>query len=276
MTDTSARTTHAPIPGRFEDRVAVVTGSTQGLGETLLHRLADEGLRGAVVTGRNAERGAAVVEALGARGCEAIFIAADLDDADAIAGLVPAAVERFGTVDHVANCGAKTDRGDIWNTSVELFDQMVAINVRAPFLLIQALARVARDQGKPASAVSVGSVAGYGGAPFITPYSIAKGGLTIMTKSLANQLMTTGVRVNQVNPGWMDTPGEDVIQRKYHGAGDDWLEKAEASRPFGRLLKPAEVVSTLSFVLSDDAGMMTGAIIDVDQTVQGADAGTSA
>ena len=87
MTDTPVRATHAPIPGRFEDRVAVVTGSTQGLGETLLHRLADEGLRGAVVTGRNAERGMAVVEALRAKGCEAIFVAADLDDVDALASV---------------------------------------------------------------------------------------------------------------------------------------------------------------------------------------------
>ena len=147
MTDTPVRATHAPIPGRFEDRVAVVTGSTQGLGETLLHRLVDEGLRGAVVTGRDAERGMAVVEALRAKGCEAIFVAADLDDVDAIAGLVPTAVERFGTVDHIANCGAKTDRGDVWDTSVELFDEMLAINLRAPFQLIQALARVAREQG---------------------------------------------------------------------------------------------------------------------------------
>ncbi len=88
--------------------------------------------------------------------------------------------------------------------------------------------------------------------------------------------MRDGVRVNQVNPGWMDTPGEDVIQRKYHGGGDDWLERAEAERPFGRLIKPTELASTLAFVLSDDSGMMTGAIIDYDQTVQGTDESTTA
>jgi NAD(P)-dependent dehydrogenase (short-subunit alcohol dehydrogenase family) len=256
---------------RFHDRVAVVTGSTQGVGETLLHRMADEGLRGAVVTGRDAERGAAVVDALAAKDCEAVFVPADLNVAASVEALVPAALERFGAVHHVANCAGKTDRGDVWNTTPEMFDAMMAVNTRAPFLTIQGLARAARDLGVPATAVSVGSVAGYGGAPFITPYSISKGALSVMTKTLANQLMRHGVRVNQVNPGWMDTPGEDAIQRRYHDADDGWLAAAEATRPFGRLIKMDELVATLAFVLSDESGMMTGAIIDYDQTVQGTD-----
>jgi NAD(P)-dependent dehydrogenase (short-subunit alcohol dehydrogenase family) len=256
--------------GRFAGRVAVVTGSTQGLGEALLHRLADEGLSGAVVTGRDEGRGRGVVEALTAKGCQAIFVPADLADAESVASIVPAAEQQFGAVDHLANCGARTDRGDVWDTTPEMFDAMMAVNVRAPFLLVQDVAKLARRQGRPATIVNVGSVAGYGGAPFITPYSISKGALSVMTKTTAFQLMRDGVRVIQVNPGWMDTPGEDAIQREYHGAKDGWLERAEASRPFGRLIKPAELVATLAFVLSDESGMMTGTIIDYDQTVQGA------
>jgi NAD(P)-dependent dehydrogenase (short-subunit alcohol dehydrogenase family) len=91
-----------------------------------------------------------------------------------------------------------------------------------------------------------------------------------LTKTVAYQLMRYRIRVNTVNPGWMDTPGEDSIQRRFHGATDGWLEAAEAGRPFGRLIKPVELASTLAFVLSDDAGLMTGAIIDYDQTVIGA------
>ena len=146
----------------------------------------------------------------------------------------------------------------------------MAVNVRAPFLLTQGVARIARRNGTPASVVNIGSVAGYGGAPFITPYSVSKGALMTMTRSLAFQLMRHRIRVVTVNPGWMDTPGEDLIQRKYHDGGDDWLARAEAERPFGRLIKTDELARTLAFVLSDDAGMMTGAIIDYDQTVQGA------
>jgi NAD(P)-dependent dehydrogenase (short-subunit alcohol dehydrogenase family) len=256
--------------GHFDGRVALVTGSTQGVGHALLRRLAGDGLAGAVVTGRDADRGEAVARELVALGCDAVFVAARLDSPEEIAALLSAADDRFGRIDHLANCAAITDRGDVWDTTPELWDRMMAVNVRAPFLLSQGVARIARRNGTPASIVNVGSVAGYGGAPFITPYSVSKGALMTLTKTLAFQLMRHHIRVVTVNPGWMDTPGEDLIQRKYHGAGDDWLAVAEADRPFGRLIKTDEVVRTLAFVLSDEAGMMTGAIIDFDQTVQGA------
>ncbi|MDW3215746.1 MAG: SDR family oxidoreductase [Ilumatobacteraceae bacterium] len=261
------------MSGRFHERVALVTGSTQGLGRALLLRMAGEGLAGAVVTGRNAERGADVCAELGELGCEAVFVAAELDSADDIDALIAAADDRFGHIDHLANCAAVTDRGDVWTTTPDFWDWMMAVNVRAPFLLTQGVARIARREGRPASVVNIGSVAGYGGPDFITAYSVSKGALLTLTKSLAFQLMRHHIRVVQVNPGWMDTPGEDLIQRKYHGGGDDWLERAEAERPFGRLIKTDELARTLAFVLSDDAGMMTGSIIDYDQTVLGAGAG---
>jgi NAD(P)-dependent dehydrogenase (short-subunit alcohol dehydrogenase family) len=256
--------------GRFDGRVALVSGSTQGLGRSLLLQLASEGLAGAIVTGRDAARGESVCSELADLGCEAVFVAARLDSADEIAALLTAADDRFGRIDHLANCAAITDRGDVWDTTSELWDRMMAVNVRAPFLLTQGVARIARRNSEPASVVNIGSVAGYGGAPFITPYSVSKGALMTMTRSLAFQLMRHRIRVVTVNPGWMDTPGEDLIQRKYHDGGDDWLLRAEADRPFGRLIKTDELARTLAFVLSDDAGMMTGAIIDYDQTVQGA------
>ena len=79
--------------------------------------------------------------------------------------------------------------------------------------------------------------------------------------------MRDRIRVNLVNPGWMDTPAEDAIQRRYHGAGDDWLERASERQPFGRLIDPAEVARTICFLLSDESGLMTGACIDFDQSV---------
>jgi len=255
---------------RFEGRNAIVTGSTQGLGRALLERLADEGLAGAIVTGRNAERGAEVVEALRQRGCDASFIAARLDDAGQVAAIIEHARQRFGVVHHLANCAAVTDRGSILDTTPELFDQMMAVNVRAPFQLIQGVAEMARANGMPASVVNIGSVVAYGGPEILAPYSISKGALMTLTTNAAFALMRDRIRVVAVNPGWMDTPGEDVIQRKYHDGGDTWLAEAEEGMPFGRLIKPAEIVNTLAFVLSDDAGLMTGSIIDFDQTVRGA------
>ncbi len=255
---------------RFDDRVALVTGSTQGLGRSLLLQMAGEGLAGAVVTGRNEARGAAVVDELRSLGCDAVFIAADLDSAEQVELLVAGADDRFGRIDHLANCAAVTERGDVWTTTSHFWDWMMAVNVRAPFLLTQGVARIAVRAERPASVVNIGSVAGYGGPEFITAYSVSKGALTTMTKSLAFQLMRHHIRVVQVNPGWMDTPGEDVIQRRFHDGGDDWLARAEADRPFGRLIKTDELARTLAFVLSDESGMMTGAIIDYDQTILGA------
>ena len=91
-----------------------------------------------------------------------------------------------------------------------------------------------------------------------------------MTRNAAFALMRDRIRVNLLNPGWMDTPAEDAIQRRYHGGGDDWLARAEAEQPFGRLIKPDEVARAICFLLSDESGMMTGACLDFDQSVIGA------
>ena len=258
------------MTGRFSGRNALVTGSTQGLGRALLERLADEGLSGAVVTGRNAERGAEVVASLKDRGCEAIFVAADLSDSASVEGIIGAARERFGVIHHLANCAALTERGTILDTSTDFFDKMMAVNTRAPFQLIQGVAHMAREAKVPASVVNIGSVVAWGGPPNLVAYSTSKGALMSLTKNAAFALMFDQIRVVAVNPGWMDTPGEDVIQRKFHDGGDTWLAEAEARMPFGRLVKPDEIVNTIAFVLSDDAGMMTGTVIDFDQTVRGA------
>ena len=256
--------------GRFTGKIALVTGSTQGLGEALVTQLAQEGLDGAIITGREPERGAGVCARLNALGCETELVLADLEQADQVESLIDAADGRFGRVDVLANCAAYTARGDVWDTTAALWDKMMAINVRAPFLLIQGIARLARRNQLPAAVVNIGSVVGYGGPPYITAYCVSKGAVMTLTRSMAYQLMRDHVRVVTVNPGWMDTPGEDATQREFHDAGDDWLERAEATRPFGRLIKTDEIARTLAFVLSDDAGMMTGATIDFDQTVLGA------
>ena len=96
-----------------------------------------------------------------------------------------------------------------------------------------------------------------------------KGALNVLTKNVAYAVMRHRIRVNSLNIGWMDTPGEDVIQRRYHSDGEDWLEKAEAAQPFGRLLKPSEVARAIAYLASDESGMMTGALIDFDQSVIG-------
>lgn len=251
----------------FAGKVAVVTGSTQGLGEATVMQMAAEGATGIVVVGRNTDRGAAVAESLP---CEAVFVAADLADADAPARIIAAADDAFGRVDVLVNAAALTVRGSVWDSDAALWDQMLHINTRAPALLITEAAKVMARENIAGSIVNIGSVAAHGGQDFLYPYSASKLALQAITKNAAHTLMRRRIRVNLLQPGWMATPGEDVIQRQFHDADDGWLDDAAARLPFGRLIDPAELARTICFLASDASGLMTGAIIDFDQSVTGA------
>lgn len=255
---------------RFDGKVALITGSTQGVGEAVARRLAAEGAAGIVVCGRNRARGEAVVGDLGKVGTGAIFVPVELGDAASCRALVTAADQEFGRIDVLVNSAALTLRGSIVDTSLELWDTMMNVNLRAPFLLMQGTIAVMRRQGRGGSIVNVGSVAAHGGAPILMPYSASKAALAAMTKNVAYAVAWDGIRVNCINPGWMDTPGEDVIQRRFHSDGQDWLEDAEAGMPFGQLIKPKEVAAAIAFLASDDSGVMTGSVVDYDQSIVGA------
>ena len=121
----------------MDGKIAVVTGSTQGLGETIAHLFADRGVKGLVIAGRNAKNGARVKSDLEKKGVKTVFVEADLGKVEDTRKLVAACAKEFGRIDALVNAAGMTDRGTIWDTSPELFDQMYAINVRAPFFLMQ-------------------------------------------------------------------------------------------------------------------------------------------
>ena len=256
----------------LKGKYAVVTGSTQGLGEATARLFAERGAAGIVVTGRNRERGDVVVDALSARGCKAIFVSADVGDVEDCRRIVAAADSAFGTLHILVNVAALTERGSIWDTPPDLFDRMMAVNVRAPFFLMQEAIKLMQREKVAGSIVSISSVASYGSVPMLTAYAASKAALNILTKNVAYSVMRHRIRVNALSLGWMDTPGEDVIQRRYHSEGGDWLKSAEGAQPFGRLLKPDEVARAIAFLASDESGLMTGSIVDFDQSVAGAGA----
>ena len=166
---------------------------------------------------------------------------------------------------------AMTDRGNLLDTSEDLFDRMFAVNVRAPFFLMQGRREdhdPGRDPGNPSS-TSVRSRAPRG-SPFIAPYCASKGALATLTRNTGFALLRNRIRVNQLDIGWMASDGEGSHSSAgTHGAGDGWVEKAGADLPFGRLLDPAEVARAVGFLASDDSGMMTGAVVHFDQSVWG-------
>lgn len=254
---------------RFEGKVALVTGSTQGLGEAIARRFASEGVAGVVVTGRDAGRGAAVVESLNSLGARAVFVAADLARHGDVEELIRATDDAFGRLDVLVNAAALTWRGTILDTDLELWDTIMNVNVRAPFFLTQGAIKIMRREGIEGSIVNIGSVSGYGAQPYLAPYAISKGALVPFTKNVAYAMSRDRIRINTLMIGWMDTPGEDAAQRRFHDAKDGWLTEVEAQAPFGRLLKVDEVANAVAFLASEDSGMMTGAIIDLDQSVVG-------
>jgi NAD(P)-dependent dehydrogenase (short-subunit alcohol dehydrogenase family) len=254
----------------MDGKTAVITGSTQGLGETIAHLFADRGVTQLVITGRNAERGAKVKAALEAKKVKTVFVQADLVNLAEVRKIVAACDAAFGRIDALVNAAALTDRGTIWDTSEARYDELFDANVKAPFFLMQDALHLMKKAKTSGTIVNILSMSGHGGQDFLTAYSTTKGALATMTRNVAYAVMKYRIRVNGLNIGWMDTPGEDRIMKTYHDANPDWLKTAEAGRPFGRLLKPTEVARATAYLSSDESGLMTGSIIDFDQQVLGA------
>jgi NAD(P)-dependent dehydrogenase (short-subunit alcohol dehydrogenase family) len=252
------------------EKIAIVTGSTQGLGEAIAKQLVEEELIGGlVICGRNADRGRRLAQEIGSRGCRTEYVEADLSRVADCRKVIETARKTFGRIDYLVNSAATSQRGTILDTEPELFDRIMALNLRAPFFLMQGALQTMIEQGIQGSIVNIISMSSYGGQPFLTPYSTSKGGLVTLTKNVAQSVIKHRIRVNGLNLGWMDSPGEDAIQKRFHNATDDWLGKAEASQPFGRLVKPKEAAQVVAFLLSDRSGLMTGSIVDFDQTIMG-------
>jgi NAD(P)-dependent dehydrogenase (short-subunit alcohol dehydrogenase family) len=254
-------------------KVAIVTGSTQGLGEAIARRLVDEALiDGLVICGRTATNGERLARELSALGCRTEFVQADLAVVADCRRVVEAARSAFDRVDILVNSAATSERGTILDTTPELFDRIFAINVRAPFFLMQGVIQIMVDRGIAGSILNIISMSSHGGQPFLSPYSTSKGALATLTRNVACAMRTHRIRVNGLNLGWMDSPAEHTVQKRFHAASDDWLQNAEQAQPFGRLIKPTEVAEFAAFLLSERSGLMTGSIIDFDQNVTGTQA----
>lgn len=258
--------------GNFDGRTALVTGSTQGVGRAAALRLAREGAAGIVICGRNDQRGAEVVAELRGLGTRAAFVPVELDRPDSCRELVARAEAELGHLDALVNAAGSSLRGDILDTDTGLFDGLMAVNARAPLILMQETIRGMIDRGTHGAIVNVASLASDGSVPRLLPYAASKAALVSMSRNIAYAVAWHRIRVNVVRPGWIDTPGEDAIQRRFHDAGDGWRDAAGAAQPFGRLIDPDELAGLIGYLASPSSGLMTGAVIDFDQSVMGAGA----
>lgn len=252
--------------GKLNGKVVIVTGGTQGLGEGIALHLAEVGTSGLVICGRGQERGQLVVEALNQAGCPSSYIAADLSREEDCRRVVQVCDERFGRVNGLVNAAGITTRGALEDTTVALWDKMLDVNTRAPFILMQEAVKIMKRENIHGSIVNILSEYSYCGSAFSMAYSTSKGALAILTKNVAHGLRFDRIRVNGINIGWTDTVGEHTLQVTT-GQPDNWLELAESKQPFQRLLRPADIAKLTSYLLSDDAEMMTGSLIDFNQYV---------
>ena len=249
---------------------AFISGGTQGLGMAVAEQLVRQGCRRLTITGRTLKRGEAAAQHLRDKGADCLFISCDVGKVEDCQSAMAAAIAHHGTVNALVNSAADTSRGSLVDTSAELFDAHMAINIRGPFFLMQGMVRHLLKEGAPGSIVNILSTSAHVGQSFLSAYSTSKGGLITLTKNTANAYRSNLIRCNGIAPGWMDTPGEDVVQKRFHDAPDDWLERAEAAVPMGQLAKPDQIAPLISYLLSPDSGIITGAIINYDQQIIGA------
>lgn len=251
-------------------KIAIITGGTQGLGAATARLFAERGADGLVICGRSREKGEAQAAKISAEtGVSVQFVTADLSKVEDCRNVVAQADAAFGRVDALVNAAAVTDRGTILDTSPELFDYMFAVNVRAPFFLIQDTLKVMRREKTEGTIVNIGSMSAQAGQPFISAYCASKGALATLTRNTAYAVLRNRIKVNGLNIGWMSSDGEDQIQIKYHGGNPNWLAEAAAKQPFGRLVDPLEVARAVAFLSSAESGLMTGSVVNFDQSIWG-------
>ena len=244
----------------FSGKSVIVTGAGKGIGRATALLLAKRGASVVALT-----RTAADLDSLQKEiGC--VSIAVDLADADA----TRAAAIKALPADFLVNCAGTTELESFLDLTVENFDLLHAVNTRAPMIVAQEVVRALIAQGLPGAIVNVSSIAAQVGTPLHTAYCASKGALDTLTRNTAFALLKNRIRVNGLNIGWMSSDGEDRIQREFHGAAEDWLDKAAAAQPFGRLVDPAEVARAVAYLSSAESGLMTGSTINFDQSIWGA------
>lgn len=246
---------------RLQNKVILITGSVTGIGKAIAKRCVAEGAK-VLLHGLEQDLGGQTLAELGAD--SAVLVLKDLGDEDAPRLLVESAVAAFGRLDAVVNNAALVTAGNLHTTDLAFFRRMLEINTVAPFALIQAaLPELRKTRG---NVINIGSVNAWSGEPNLLPYSVSKGALMTLTRNLGDTLMREdGVRVNQINPGWVLTENEAKRKRE-HGLREDWYaDLPKVYAPAGRILWPEEIAACAAWLLADECGPISGQVFDLEQ-----------
>jgi NAD(P)-dependent dehydrogenase (short-subunit alcohol dehydrogenase family) len=244
-----------------ETKVAVVTGSTGGIGEGIARRLAADGMA-VIVSGRRTAEGERVVQAIRAGGGQAHFIRADMANEANCIRLIEDAVAHFGGLDVLVNNAAIFPSVPLEEMTSELWDQVFTINVRGVYLCSRYAIPHMRRRGGGAI-VNVGSTLAYRAPMDRLAYASSKGALLTMTKVLARELLPDRIRVNWLTVGWVATPGEIELRDRLHGDGEAYLAERARQLPLGRLETAEEMAAGVAYLVSDEASHVTGCELNI-------------
>jgi NAD(P)-dependent dehydrogenase (short-subunit alcohol dehydrogenase family) len=247
---------------RLAGKVALVTGGTSGIGATTAELFAEEGARVAI-TGRNADRGAAVVDTIERGGGQALFVAADVRLAADCRRSVAETVDRFGGLDILFNNAGVYVANDVVGCTEDEWDLQVDTSLKGAFLMSkEAVPHMLQAGG--GSIVNCSSGWGLVGGAKGVAYCAAKGGMVVMTKAMAIDHGPDGIRVNAVCPGDTETPMEHADAAHQGMTWDEYLAQATAGRAIPRMADPREVARAVVFLASDEASYITGVALPVD------------
>lgn len=247
---------------RLQDKSIIITGSCTGIGKAIAQRCVAEGAR-VVVHGLEQGLGEALVAELGS--ANAALHIEDLTADGAPQRLVDSALRAFGKVDAIVNNAAMVIASNLHTTDLPFFRKLLEVNTLVPFALIKAaLPHLAASRG--GAVLNIGSVNAWSGEPNLLPYSVSKGALMTLTRNLGDTLMReNGVRVNQINPGWVLTENEAQRKRE-HGLADDWYRHIpKVYAPSGRILWPEEIAAAAVYWLAEESGPISGQVVDLEQ-----------
>jgi len=247
---------------RLENRVALVTGGTSGIGEATCLLFGREGASVAVV-GRNTERGKSVAKRISDAGGNAIFIQADVRKSDDCRTAVDRTLETFGRLDVLFNNAGSYYQNDVVGCTEQEWDDQVDTSLKGTFLMSKYALPHMIERGT-GSIINCASGWGLVGGPKSAAYCAAKGGMVVMTKAMAIDHGPQGIRVNAICPGDTDTPMEREDARAQGLTWDQYLEQTVAQRPIARMATPEEIAFGVLYLASDESSYVTGAALPVD------------
>lgn len=246
---------------RLKDKVILITGGYTGIGKAIAKHCVQEGAK-VVVNGLEEEPGLALVKELGED--NAAHITMDITGENAPHVLVNVAVSKFGRLNAVVNNAAYIASSNIETTQEPFIKRMMAVNSIAPLMIIQAaLPHLSKVGG---CVLNIGSINAWGGEPDLLAYSMSKGALMTMTRNLGDSLFReNGVRVNQINPGWVLTEKE-ILNKKEQGMKADWFRDIpDIFAPAQRIFTPEEIAAACLYWLSDECGPVSSQVMDLEQ-----------